>query len=86
MYLGPLPWPFAQREYQILREVVYPEIVARHDKRYLLQLREEEKGETTTPARILPAALEPGQTTRISIAVADDLDATRQEGEMRRFC
>ena len=83
MYLGYLPWPFSQREYQILREVAYPEIVARHDKRYLLQPREGEDGATTTPARILPAPLEPGQTTRIPIVVADDLDAARQDGEMR---
>ena len=83
MYLGYLPWPFAQREYQILREVAYPEIVERHDKRYLLQPREGEAGATTTAARILPAPLQQGQTAHIPIVVADDLDEARQDGEMR---
>ena len=83
MYLGYLPWPFAQREYQILREVAYPEVVERHDKRYLLQPREGEAEATTTPARLLPAVLRQGQTARISIVVADDLDGARRDGEMR---
>ena len=40
MYLGYMPWPLAEREYQILREVAYPQVHARRDKRYLLQPRE----------------------------------------------
>ncbi|MBK36811.1 MAG: hypothetical protein CME26_14950 [Gemmatimonadetes bacterium] len=40
LYLGNLPWPFGQREYQILREVAYPEAHTRSDKIYLLQPRE----------------------------------------------
>ncbi len=40
MYLGYLPWPFGETEYQILREAAYPEANARRDKRYFLQPRE----------------------------------------------
>ena len=79
MYLGYLPWPFSQNEYQILREVAYPEVIARHDKRYILQPREE-----NVQARALPAKLEEGETTRIDILVGDDLDSARNEREMRK--
>jgi hypothetical protein len=40
LYLGYLPWPFADREYQILREAAFPEAHDRKDKIYLLQPRE----------------------------------------------
>ena len=36
-YLANLPWPFAEKEHQILREAAYPGPNARQDKRYLLQ-------------------------------------------------
>lgn len=39
-YLANLPWPFAEKEHQILREAAYPGPNARQDKRYLLQPRE----------------------------------------------
>lgn len=80
LYLGYLPWPFAQREYQILREVAYPEIIARHDKRYLLQPREDN---AAAADRFLPATLEQGETVTLPIIIADDLDSARQDGEMR---
>ena len=83
MYLGYLPWPFSQTEYQILREVAYPEVVARHDKRYILQPREGDSDSPTTPERPLPAPLEEGKTAAITILVADDLESARQDGEMR---
>ena len=55
MYLGYLPWPLSDREYQILREVAYPDAHARRNKRYVLQPREGEMGQpTTTPERPLP--------------------------------
>ncbi len=79
MYLGYLPWPFSHTEYQILREVAYPEVIARHDKRYILQPREAQ-----VQARALPAKLKEGETARIDILVGDDLDSARNEHEMRK--
>ena len=85
MYHGYLPWPLGEREYQILREVAYPEVHARRDKRYLLQPREGEPDQlTTTPERQLPVALEEGKTASIDIWVADDVEGARRDGEMRR--
>ena len=40
LYLGYLRWPFSQVEYDILREMAYPDAFARRDKRYILQPRE----------------------------------------------
>lgn len=40
LYLGNLPWPFEEKEYQILREMAFPEAHLRSDKIYLLQPRE----------------------------------------------
>ncbi len=40
LYLGYLRWPFSQVEYDILREMAYPDAYARRDKRYILQPRE----------------------------------------------
>ena len=84
MYLGYLPWPFAEREHQILREVAYPQVHARRDKRYLLQPREGVLGEdTTTPERQIPETLVEGATIAVEIHVADDVDSARRDGEMR---
>ena len=33
LYLGYMPWPFSEREYQILREAAFPEVHVRRDKR-----------------------------------------------------
>ena len=80
MYLGYLPWPLSNTEYQILREVAYPEAHARRDKRYILQPRES----TPIPHRQLPVQLEEGKTASISIQVADDIDSAKEDGEMRK--
>lgn len=40
LYLGYLRWPFSQVEYDIMRELAYPDAFARRDKRYILQPRE----------------------------------------------
>ena len=40
LYIGYLRWPFSQVEYDILREMAYPDAFARRDKRYILQPRE----------------------------------------------
>ncbi len=85
MYHGYLPWPFSDREYQILREVAYPEVHARCDKCYILQPREGEEGKpTTTPERQLPLALEEGETATLNIWVADDIESAKKDGEMRK--
>ena len=85
MYLGYMPWPLAEREYQILREVAYPQAHARSDKRYLLQPREGALGEeTTTPERQLPERLVAGETVALDIWVADDVESARADGEMRK--
>ena len=84
MYHGYLPWPFSEREFQMLRELGFPQVYARYDKRFLLQPREGEMGaETTTPHRQLPIDLKEGVTERIEICVADDLESARQDGEVR---
>ncbi len=85
MYHGYLPWPLSAREYEILREVAYPKVHARRDKRYLLAPREGQEGQpTTTPQRQLPVNLEEGATHSLAIWVADDLESAKKDGEMRR--
>lgn len=84
-YHGYFPWPFAEREYRILRELGHPEVFARYEKRYTLQPREGAlDGPTSTPERQLPVALEEGRTHKVAITVADDLTGAREDGEMRR--
>ena len=83
MCLGYLPWPFSQTEYQILREMAFPDVVARHDKRYILQPREPEDAYAAAPVRQLPVQLAEGRTAVISIRVADDLACAKQDGEAR---
>ena len=85
MYDGYLSWPFGEREYQILREVAYPEVHARSDKRYLLQPQEGELDKpTTTPERQLPLEIKEGETAAINVWVADDVESAKNDGEMRK--
>jgi hypothetical protein len=85
IYDGYLSWPFSEREYQILREVAYPEVHARSDKRYLLQPREGELDKpTTTPERQLPLEIKEGETAAVNIWVADDIESAEQDGELRK--
>ncbi len=83
MYLGYLPWPLSENEYQILREMAYPDAVARRDKRYLLQPGEEDETFTAPPKRQLPLQLEEGKTASVNLTVADDLESAKRDGEMR---
>ncbi len=84
LYLGYMPWPFSEREYQILREAAFPEVHVRRDKRYLLQPREGAPGApTTTPERELPEPLVEGETVAFDVWVADDVDGARRDDEMR---
>ena len=84
MYLGYMPWPLAEREYQILREVAYPQVHARRNKRYLLQPCEGVLDEeTSTPERQVPEQLLEGETVALDVWVADDVESARRDGEMR---
>ena len=93
LYHGYMRWPLDDAEYRFLREAAFPEVSARKIKRYLLQPKEGIEGEpTSTPDRQLPAVLEEGQTSKISIWVADDIEGAKKDNEMRkpiltlRFC
>ena len=83
MYLGYLPWPFGEAEHRLLREMAYPEMTARLNKRYYLPPREELQTYVRPDTRLLPIALEEGVTERIPITVADDVDAALTDGETR---
>ncbi len=85
LYHGYLRWPFDDVEYRFLREAGYPEISARKPKRYLLQPREGDEGQpTTTPDRVMPAELVEGETVKLSIWIADDVEGAKKDGEMRK--
>ena len=84
-YHGYLLWPFAQREYQILRELAHPEVHVRSHKRYIAQPREGVEGEpTTTPHRELPVELQEGETSSVTIRIEDDIESAKADGEMRK--
>ena len=89
MYLGYIDWPFRDNERQLLRDTAYPETTERLNKRYLLQPQEDPKESSRglvsiVAPRDLPAVLEEGKTASITVDVADDLDAARQDGDLRR--
>jgi hypothetical protein len=84
-YHGYLLWPFADREYQMLRELAHPEVHVRSPKRYLVQPREGVLGEpTTTPHRQVPVDLVEGETAKVNLSIADDIDSAKADGEMRK--
>ena len=83
MYLGYLPWPFAEAEHRLLREMAYPEMTSRLNKRYFLPPREELQTYVRPDTRLLPIALEEGVMERIPISVADDLESAIDDGESR---
>ena len=84
-YHGYLLWPFADREYRMLRELAHPEVHVRSPKRYVVQPREGEAGQpTTTPHRECPVDLEEGKTARVNIRIEDDVESARDDGEMRK--
>ena len=85
LYHGYMRWPLHDIEYRFLREAGYPEVSARRPKRYFLQPREGVLGEATTPPnRLLPAELVEGETVKLGIWIADDVDRARRDGEMRK--
>jgi hypothetical protein len=80
-----LLWPFADREYQMLRELAHPEVHARSPKRYITQPREGVLGEpTTTPHRQTPVDLVEGETAKVNLWIADDVESAKADGEMRK--
>ena len=86
LYHGYMRWPLDDVEYRFLREAAFPEVSARKPKRYYLQPREGIEGEeTTTPDRSLPAELVEGQTAKVSIWVADDVDGARKDKAYKRW-
>lgn len=85
LYLGYLPWPFGDRQYRILREAALPQAMSRRNKRYILQPRESKATRTAVEAdRQLPVELTEGETTTVSVHVADDIAAAGAERESRR--
>ena len=83
LYLGYLPWPLDEREYRLLREIAYPEVISRRNKRYLLQPGEADETYTPPPKRQLPIQLEEFKTAAVKLRVADELKSARQDGELR---
>jgi hypothetical protein len=83
MYLGYLPWPFAEAEYQLLREMAYPEARARLNKRYFLPPREDLKSFVEHDFRRLPIALEEGVKESVPIIIGDDVESAIADSETR---
>ena len=81
--LGYLPWPFADAEYRILREIAFPEAGLRHDKRYFLPPREELPPYVRPDGRRLPLVLEEGAAETVAVTVADEIEAAAADGEIR---
>jgi hypothetical protein len=83
MYLGYLPWPFAKAEYQLLREMAYPEAGARLNKRYFLPPREDLRSFVEPDSRRLPIALEEGMKESVPIIIGDDVESAIADSETR---
>ena len=83
IYLGYLPWPFADAEYRLLREMAHPEAALRHDKRYFLPPREDLPSYVEEDGRQLPLALEEGTVEKVLIVIGDEIDGARADGQLR---
>ena len=81
LYLSDLPWPHAEWEYQILREMSDPDIHARKSKHYFVGRQEPDPG-PFAPERHLPVELEEGVPARVPFLVGDRLDAARNDSEL----
>jgi len=84
MYLGYLPWPLDQDEYQVLREMASPDGISRLDKRYFRPPRAKVPPYFAPDESPLPLDLEEGKMATVNIVVADDLESARRDGEMRQ--
>ena len=83
IYLGYLPWPFADLEYRILREMGNPEGLLRHDKRYFLPPHEDLASYVKPDDRRLPLELEEGKTESLAVTVADEIEGAIADGAIR---
>ncbi len=83
LYLSGLTWPHTANEYQVLRELGYPDVYARRTKHYVLGQRSAEPG-PYAQGRQLPITLQQAVPAVISIYVGDGLDEARVDGELRR--
>jgi len=83
LYLSELDWPHTPYEYQILREMGYPDVYARKAKHYVLGQRPASPG-PYAPERQLPIALEEAVPAVVTIFVGDALDSARKDGELDR--
>ena len=82
-YLGYLPWPLGQAEYQLLREMAVPQAALRHDKRYFLPPREDLVTYVQPDTRQLPLVLEEGVKETVAICISDEVESARADSEMR---
>ena len=82
LYLLDLPWPHTEREYQIFREMSDPDIHLRK-KKYYFPAQREPNAEPHSPERNLPMDLEEGVPVQVPFLVGDDLDAARDDGELK---
>lgn len=83
---APNGWPWTPREYEALRLLGHPEMLAQADKHYLV--RSDIRDEATTgwlPGRSiqLPRELDPGESHRVTFRVADDLQHGRRLGRVK---
>ena len=76
IYLSSLSWPHGPSEYQILRELGYPELYSRKPKHYFLGHSPAEITEDS-PIKQLPVNLEEGVAAEINLFVGDDLEKAK---------
>ena len=79
-----LPWPFAEAEYQALRELGYPDAVYRRDKRYFLAPNEKFAPYVDPAPRQVPHDFVEGKKATFTLTMADDVESARADGEMRQ--
>ena len=83
LYLADLEWPFADRQYAMLREMADPDIYARKKKHYFPAHKEAQEA-VFAPRRYLPIELEEGVSAEVVFSVGDDLEAAQRDGELER--
>ena len=82
----PNGWPWTPREYETLRLLGHPELLAHADKHYLVRsdIREEASvGWLPGRSTQLPKELAPGELCGVSFRVADDLDRRHGLGRLK---